>query len=187
MTTLLRSLVATTLAATVAACGSTAPSRFFALTALEPQAAQGEVPAASVIESVRVADYLQRPQLVRRSSKVEIEVDEYSRWAEPLDLALARVLAQDLRVHLAAQPASGTRVNCVVTRFEQDADGRAVLESTYTLNAHDPQRSSRTRTWIARADLSSPTDPAALAAALDGLVHEFARALAADVIEFQAG
>jgi hypothetical protein len=176
-----RSLQAALLAWLCAACGTTAPSRFFTLTALEPTEETGETPAMNLVDSVQVADYLQRPQLIRRNSAVEIEVDEYSRWAEPIDLAFARVLEQDLRVLLGARAASGSRVGCVVTRFEQDIDGQAVLEVTYTLRSADTAQLPRSRSWIARALLSSPADPAALAAALDGLVHDFARALAAQV------
>lgn len=178
-----RPLQAALLAWLCAACGTTAPSRFFALTALEPRAEQGEAAVAWSIESVRVAPYLQRPQMVRRTSAVELAVDEYHRWAEPLDLALARVIEGDLRVHLGAPGTAGTRVSCTITRFEQDEHGRAVLEADYTLRAADPARPPRSRSWIARAPLSSPADPAALAAALDGLVHDFARALAAEIPE----
>jgi uncharacterized lipoprotein YmbA len=181
---LLRTLAAATLASLSAACGTTAPSRFFALTSLEPEAAQGETPASSPIESVRIAQYLQRPQMVRRTSSVEIEVDEYNRWAEPLDLALARVLEGDLRVLLGVQAASGMRASCTFTRFERDAQGRAVLEASFTLRGADPARAPLARTWIARRELAAPDDPAELAAALDGLVHDFARALAADIAAY---
>lgn len=179
MTTPLRFLAPAALLTLCGACGTTAPSRFFTLTALESDGAGGDTAAAALVDKVEVAEYLQRPQIVRRRSAVEIEVDEYSRWAEPLDLALARVLEQDLRVLLGARAGSTTRVACSVTRFEADADGNAVLEAKYTLRSVDGEPAPRSHTWIARAPLAERGDPAALASALDGLVHDFARALAA--------
>lgn len=177
MTIHLRIPAAAALLALCAACGTTSASRFFALTALEPEGTGGAV-APGVLDPVQVADYLRRPQMLRRRSAVELEIDEYSRWAEPLDLALTRVLEQDLGV-LLGERAAGARLSCSVTRFEQDEEGRAVLEARYTLRPADAARLPRARTWIARAPLSRRGDAAALAQALDGLVHDFARALAA--------
>lgn len=174
-----RCLLPAALLALCAACGTTSPSRFFALSALESDGTGGN--AAVVVDPVQVADYLKRPQLVRRQSAVELEVDEYSRWAEPLDLALTRVLDQDLRVLLGAGAGGVTRVACSVTRFEEDVDGSAVLEASYTLRSVDGPQDPRAQAWIARAPLAERGDPAALAAALDGLVHDFARALAAAI------
>lgn len=182
MTTTLRSLVPAALLVVCAACGTTAASRFFALTALESGQQASDAGALDRVEPVRVADYLQRPQLVRRRSAVELEVDEYSRWAEPLDLALTRVLDQDLRVLLAAEPRAQTRVACSVTRFEQDVEGRAVLEAVFELRDVSGASAPRARTWIGRAELEHDGDPEALAEALDGLVHELARAIAAEIV-----
>ena len=180
----LRTLAALMLAA-CAGCGSTAPSRFFALTALEPGAepAAGEV--LVLVDPVGVAEYLDRPQLVRRTSAVELEVDDYSRWAEPLDEALTRVLASDLRQLLAsdrAGPDAGiVRVACHVSRFEADEQGRAVLEARWTITPIAPAGSERRSSWLGRTDLRHPDDPAELAAALDALVHDLARALATEL------
>lgn len=177
---LLRSLTPAAVLVLGAACGSTSASRFFTLTALEAEGPLADAGALALVEPVRVADYLQRPQLVRRRSAVELEVDEYSRWAEPLDLALTRVLDQDLRVLLDPAAQVRMRVACSVTRFEQDVEGRAVLEASFTLRDVEGTSAPRTRTWIGRAPLDDG-DPAALAEALDGLVHELARAIAGEL------
>jgi uncharacterized lipoprotein YmbA len=180
VTTNLRCLAAAALLLLSAACGTTAQSRFFALTALEVESSPADAGALELVEPVRVADYLQRPQLVRRRSALELDVDEYSRWAEPLDLALTRVLGQDLRVLLGPQATARTRVACSVTRFEQDVEGSAVVEATFVLRDVEGDAAPRTRSWIGRAPLAGD-DSAALAEALDGLVHELARAIASEL------
>jgi len=169
------------LTALSAGCGSTSASRFFALSTLATEGTGGPTPLADVVERVQVADYLQRPQLVRRRGAVELEVLEYDRWAEPLDLALTRVLNQDLRALLGAALPAGPRVNCSVLRFEEDADGSAVLEARYTVRPADAGQAPRSRTWIARSNPARAGDPASLAEALAALVHELARALAAEL------
>lgn len=185
MTTPLRALVPLLLVA-CAACGSTAPSRFFALNALEPGSESARGSALVVVEPVRVAEYLERPQLVRRASAVELDVDEYSRWAEPLDAALTRVLDADLRLLLDSERAGSdapfARVTVHVTRFERDAEGRAVLGADWSVTPQSPPGATRRGTWLERAPLERPDDPAQLAVALDGLVHDLARALAGEVL-----
>jgi uncharacterized lipoprotein YmbA len=91
------------------------------------------------------------------------------------------VLDQDLRVLLGPRADVRIRVACSVTRFEQDVEGRAVVEATYALRHVEGAFEPRTRTWIGRAPVEGNGDPAALAEALDDLVHELARAIAAEL------
>jgi uncharacterized lipoprotein YmbA len=181
----LRALAALLLIA-CAACGSTSPSRFFALAALEPGSESARGSAVVQLDPVQVAEYLDRPQLVRRAGAVELEVDEFHRWAEPLDLALTRVLDADLRQLLGSDAAGSEapllRLTCRVSRFERDAEGRAVLEAHWTLAPISFEGAGRRGVWLQQAPLERPGDPAELATSLDGLVHELARALAAEVV-----
>lgn len=185
MTTPLRALALLLLVA-CAACGSTSPSRFFALAALEPGSEPARGSAVVQLDGVSVAEYLERPQLVRRASAVELEVDEFHRWAEPLDEALTRVLDADLRQLLGSNAAGPQapvlRLTCRVTRFERDAEGSAVLEAHWSLVPISFEGQGRRGTWMQQQPLERPGDPGELAASLDGLVHEFARALAAEIV-----
>lgn len=75
--------------------GRTPPSRFYLLAPLAAPTDQGGGPSLG-IGPIRLADYLDRPQIVTRSDRFRIELGEFDRWAEPLDAAVSRVLAADL-------------------------------------------------------------------------------------------
>lgn len=86
----------------LAACVSlkrTPEGRFFVLDARvpPPSADVRREPVALVgVESVRLPDYLDRPQLVTWSGSSELEVDEFMRWAEPLQGGIDRTVTANL-------------------------------------------------------------------------------------------
>jgi len=67
------------------------------------------------LRGVEVADYLRTRSMVVRRGSNELSLDEFNRWAEPLDAGIARVL----RTTLAAAPAIG---RVVVQPFPLDSD-----------------------------------------------------------------
>jgi hypothetical protein len=90
----------------VAACGTTAPTRFYTLSSL-PGSAESPRPAhplAIGIGPVDLPAYLDRPEIVTRRGPNELELSEFHRWAEPLGDNVTRVLVEDLSVLLAAEP-----------------------------------------------------------------------------------
>lgn len=79
-------------------CGTTSPpTRYFQL---EPVAQQFESSSPNskllAIGPLHLPEYLDRPQLVTRSGSVEVSIDDFQRWAEPLESALPRVIAANL-------------------------------------------------------------------------------------------
>lgn len=134
-TALLASLLA------LAACvGSTPPARFYSL---EPLAA-ADAPVGAVanlaIGPISLPEGLDRSQMVTRLSAFEVHIDEFARWAEPLDQAVARVMGANLGALLDAQwvamvPGEGTlpdavRVSVQVLRFEADSQ-QSTLEARW--------------------------------------------------------
>lgn len=82
----------------LASCSTTSPStRYFQL---EPVAQQSAAKSSSTkllaVGPLHLPDYLDRPQLVTRSESVEISINDFQRWAEPLESALPRVIAANL-------------------------------------------------------------------------------------------
>jgi uncharacterized lipoprotein YmbA len=49
---------------------------------------------------VNLADYVDRPQIVTRTSANEITISEFERWAEPLNEAIPRLVAENLSLLL---------------------------------------------------------------------------------------
>ncbi len=86
-------------------CGTTRPSRFYALEPL-PEAAQSvaDTGGPSVnVGPVVISEGLDRPQMITRLGANELAIHEYDRWSEPLAGNVARVLTEDLSVLLGSQ------------------------------------------------------------------------------------
>ncbi|OYR10267.1 PqiC family protein [Brucella thiophenivorans] len=119
----------------LAACASP-NAKVYMLAVQKGQHAQGR-PISLSIETVDIAKYLDRPQLVRRSDDVQLGVSELERWGEPLSSMVQRVLAENLRQRLpegslvtTSQNVTGKEAGTLelsVTRFDADATGAVVL------------------------------------------------------------
>ena len=188
-------LVMLTLAASslaLSACGSTPPSRFYTLeavpAALEPAADAGRL--AVDVGPVVLAEGLDRSQMVTRVGPNEVELHEYSRWAEHLEDNVARVLAEDLSVALGTQrvgtlPGAETReeswhVSVLVLRLESGTDGQSLLVARWRLFKPGVSTPALTRksafsTTLPARDAGGMA--AALSADLDALAREIAAAL----------
>ncbi len=85
----------------VGGCASQ-PSRFYLLSALPNterwRLRERRVSRARPLESARstLPRYVDRPQIVTRTSPYELNLAEFDRWAESLDANFARVLADNL-------------------------------------------------------------------------------------------
>jgi len=122
------------------------PTRLFLLTSIGETAARAApaedaAPADAAkgwigLGPVTVPAYLERPEIVRRASEHELAPARSDRWAEPLDRAVLRVLAQDLAQvtgrRVVAYPwkttlAPACVVEVGVTRFEAVEEKRVEL------------------------------------------------------------
>lgn len=91
--------------------------------------------------------YLDRPEVVLRRSPTEVDVRHWDRWAEPLEDALTRTLAESLRStvgvrQVASFPWRGRvpvdrSVEVEVVRFECEEGGDAVLEARWRVRGAD--------------------------------------------------
>ena len=91
----------------LAACASSKPAKFYILSASSAPGNSEQVltaaPGVSIgVGPVRIPDYLDRAQIVTRSTANALQLAEYDRWAEPLDRSLPRVLAENLSALLPA-------------------------------------------------------------------------------------
>lgn len=91
--------------AVIIGCASTPPANFYILNSIEKQAAQQKGSdamqhAAIGIGSIEIPDYLDRSQMVIRSSRSELKVDEFNRWAGSLRENISLVLAENLSLLL---------------------------------------------------------------------------------------
>ncbi len=126
------------------ACASTEPARFYLLHAIpdaetEKTAATSENGVTVGIGPVELPEYLDRPQIVTRISKNELQLDEFGQWAEPLTHSFSRILSENLSLLLSTERifsypwAGSTRVDYQVTVEVTRFDGTP--GDSVTLNA----------------------------------------------------
>jgi len=88
-------------------CASTPPTRFFILSPIAGSerigARMGERCFAIGIGPVKIPEYLNQLEIVTRITQNEIRVDEFAKWAEPLEDNISRALAEDLSSLLCIQ------------------------------------------------------------------------------------
>jgi uncharacterized lipoprotein YmbA len=103
-------------------CGASAPSRFYTLGST---AEADGAPAASyavLVGPVNIPPLVDRPQFVVQVAPNRVEVDEFNRWAAPLDDGIARAVAGNLSVLL------GTSDVAVAPLANFDPDFRVTID-----------------------------------------------------------
>jgi uncharacterized protein len=151
---IIRKMAACLVAVAMAACGS-APSRYYTLDAI---AVSGGAPLAHhlvTVGPVTIPASVDQPQFVTQAGPNRVTVDEFNRWAAPLNDNIARVVAQNLAVLLGTPDvAAGPLANFVpdytvaidVQRFESIRGQGTALQAVWTVHrtAGGVNRSGRT-------------------------------------------
>ena len=160
------------IALAVAACGTTAPARFYTLDATATATGAPLAHGAVLVEPVTIPAAVDQPEFVVRIADNRVGVDEFNRWVAPLGDGIARAVAGDLTVllgsaNVAVAPlanfAPDYQVSINVQRFESRPGDAALLDAVWTVRqtASGATRSGRT---VARQAVVGQ-DYAALAAA----------------------
>jgi len=129
------------LAALAAGC-STPSTQFYTLSPVAaPAAAPSKLSVA--VGPVSVPATVDRPQIVVTAGPNQVSIEEYNRWASPLQDNLARVVAEDLAAILGtpyvtlfqASPTSVVdyRVQIEVRRFESTPAKETALDAVWTV------------------------------------------------------
>jgi len=170
------------------------PSRFFVLEAIPPPST---LPVQSPgngfigLGPIRLPDYLvDRREMIIRRNPTEVAPSKMDRWAEPLDVAIPRVLGLDLSAELGQErvvlypwyetQGPDFQVAIDFERFEIDADGNAALVARFEARGlHGLERRLYRETRASRTPATG--DAAALAAALSQVLAELGRDIAAAI------
>lgn len=129
----------------VASCVSctSPPSRFYTLSALTaPSSAQSTL--AIAVGPISIPEVVDRPEFVVGAGDNELMLDEFNRWASPLEDNLGRVVAGNLVALLGTPqvtqfPSAVTapadfRVAIEVQRFDSTPGESATFEAVWTVN-----------------------------------------------------
>src|SRR5512135_611942 len=74
---------------------ATAPAKFYTLSPTAEPGNAGETYSVAV-GPVHVPETVDRPQMVVNTSLNEVRIDEFNRWASPLQSEIARTVAENL-------------------------------------------------------------------------------------------
>ena len=144
---------------------------------------------------LRMPDYLDRSQIVTRGANSEMQVDEFSRWSEPLATSLLRIVSTDVDnllpgvvvVVFPYEPFVREQVKYRlvgdINRFEADYRGRIVLEVQWGVADADggiavPVRRNRYEAQATIDGQPAAGDPGAVAAAMNEALAKFSRDIA---------
>lgn len=142
---------------------------------------------------VELPDYLDRPQLVRRASSNRLEIEEFDRWAGPLQENVTAVLVEVLSAELQTDRITAhpwraplqVEYQAVVDvmRFDTDAAGRSVLEARWSIVDAPRQRVVATARSTFRQDIAAASDAAASDAAAPAVDYDaIAAAMSRNVV-----
>jgi len=178
-----------------AGCASSPPSKFYQLNSIPnglsvTRDGSPDQSMVIVIGPVLIPDYLDRPQIVTRSGKNDINLSEFNRWAGSLANDINRVLVEDVATLLPANcffvvrwtpfletqvPVAST-VEVAVERFEGTLGGSVVLRAQWAIFAKDRQLLVKKETEISEKMSGSSYDTlvGAMSSALEKLSRDIA-------------
>jgi len=178
--------------------GTQKPTEFYLLqpinASIGEQGVAGGEGAVLGIGPVRVRDYLNRPQIVTRTSTNEVKIHDFHYWGEPLSTNFTAILAQNLSVLLTTdrilifpyrskqQLPIDYQVVVDVIRFDGEPGGEATLQAQYYLLEFEENEKKQIVTK--QPSFSKPlTDKSfeTLVAAMSDLVAELSRAIAEEI------
>ena len=118
----IHAFAALSLAVALTSCGSTPPSHFYTLSA-SGGTAKNSSDVSVAVGPVSIPAVVDRPQIVVNIGPNQVRLEEFNRWAAPLQNNIARVVADNL-----AQLLGTPRVISAVQTLTVDADYRAAID-----------------------------------------------------------
>jgi uncharacterized protein len=187
------------LASTLVACGSSAPTRFYTLSPMAPEKpvvadVSGNHRTVVGVGAVEIPDYLDRPQVVTRTSQNQLVLSECDLWGGSLKADVNRIILEDLTRVLPPERFSvvtmkrGVPIDCRVTvsiiRLDVGLEEGVVLHAQWVLAGRDGNgdgafRSTRLTEPTTTKDIQGAV--AAMSLALGRLSGEIATHIGATV------
>jgi hypothetical protein len=176
---------------TLAGCGATAPSRFYTLDLTASPEGAPDAGTTIVVGPVTLPAAVDRPQFVVQLAPNRVDIDEYNRWAGPLDDNIARVVAGNLAVLLGTPRVARApftnfnpdyRVTIDIQRFESIPGESALIDALWTVrkSADRQARSGHTLARVAVQDKGFDALAAAHSRALTQISRDIATAIRAE-------
>ena len=172
--------------------GTRTPTKFYVLHSM--QSSEDEVrpiaklPDTSIgVGPVRLPQYLDRPQIVRRSGQNQLELAEFAQWAEPIRVNFSRVLAENLGILLDTKKISlfpwlkTTKIDyqiiLEITRFDGGQGNNALLRASWSIFGKD-SKERLVHNYSSYSEPVEANDTEALVAAQGQTVKHLSRDIA---------
>ena len=174
--------------------GSTPPTQFYLVPSLTggdtaPLASAGQRDLTLGVGPVTVPPYLDRPQIVTRTSRAKLALADFDQWAGPLADTIARVLSEDLALVIPTERVvhypwprnidPDYQVTVDVLQFDRGPGGEVVLVARWGLVDRDGKelvmRTSRISQAAGGADYEATVT--AMGRALEVLAQDMATTL----------
>jgi uncharacterized protein len=135
-------LISIAFVAMIAAGCASKPSRFYTLNSTATSASAPAAEYAVLVGPVSVPAEVDRPQFTVQAAQNRVAIDEFNRWAAPLNENIARVVAGDLAVLLgtprvATAPLANFdpayRVTINVQRFVSEPGNSAEIDAVWVV------------------------------------------------------
>ena len=137
--------------------------------------------------------YLDRPQIVTRSSPNKVELAEFDKWAESLDNILSRAMADNLGVLLETDRVVvlprrrnlplDYQVEVNITRFDTTTQGQTRLTARWILFGKEDREPLVSRESIIATLTETPEDFEAVVASMSRAVENLSREIARTIKE----
>jgi uncharacterized protein len=138
-----KSFMLVALIISLAACSKTPAARFYTLSPLAEEVkgdTLGDSKVISGIAEVEVSPYLDRSEIITRSSATQIQLAQYDRWAEPLEDIVAMTVSENIsRLQPAIQTITSPwpeadvdyMLAIKIKRFDSDGTGNIRLDASW--------------------------------------------------------
>jgi uncharacterized lipoprotein YmbA len=172
-------------------CAETQPANFYTLSSLQggdgAAGSGGRGPAIGV-GPITLPKYVDRPQIVTRSSPNRLELAEFHKWAEPLRDIFSRIVANNLATLMTTDQVITLprrrsvpidyQVEIDVTQFDTSVTGNTVLAARWTLFGKDGKKPLLMQESKISSAAANPKDYESVVAAMSRAVEALSREIA---------
>ena len=174
------------------ACGSSPPVNYYSLESLNTEYSRDAETALLIgVGPLRTPDYLTRSRIVTRGENGEVFIDDFNRWAEPVDDAIYRIVSLSLDIMLEDAVVIGypyTHVADIdyqligrIARFAADQDGRVTLQVQWAVATPNGDTLVSPKRAIYEARANPGRDYPSIARAMSETLQQFSRDVATEI------
>jgi uncharacterized lipoprotein YmbA len=138
--------------ALLAGCASTPPSRFYTLSSTSVAGTKASSDLSVAVGPVSIPAVVDQPQIVVTIGPNQVRLEEFDRWAVPLQGNIARVVAENLIVLLGTQ-----RITVFPQSTSADAEYRAIID-VQRFESIPGEAAALDATWIVRRAKDGKTE-----------------------------